>query len=209
MQFRTGQMVARRYRRRHITTWAQAATVVADDEDGLLLWQPMGAPLVLYQDAAGRSLKDVPIDELTGASLVHSTFQHVSVLMWHPPGGNYSLWWMFDGDRFDCWYVNLEAPYQRRPTGIDTTDHALDLVIDPQRTVSWKDEPEFVTRTGHPWYWNAAEAAEIRATAERLAESARAGRYPFDGTYCDFRPDPAWAMPRLPDGWNDDAQPSG
>ncbi len=71
--------------------------------------------------------------------------------------------------------------------------------------MSWKDEAEFVARTGHPWYWNAVEAADIRATTERLAELARAGRYPFDGTHCDFRPDPAWAIPRLPDGWNDDA----
>lgn len=53
---------------------APAAVVVADDEDGLRLWQPIGAPLVLYRDGAGRSLKDAPIDELTGASLVHTRF---------------------------------------------------------------------------------------------------------------------------------------
>ena len=36
------------------------------------------------------------------------------------------------------WYVNLEAPIRRNTIGIDTTDHALDLEIDPQRQVSRK-----------------------------------------------------------------------
>ena len=114
----------------------------------------------------------------------------------------YSVWWMFADDSFAGWYVNLEAPFQRHSIGIDTTDHALDLEIDPQRVVSWKDETEFVARIGHPWYWTAAEAATIRATAERVAELAAAGGYPFDGTLCDFRPDPTWTMPELPAGWN-------
>lgn len=30
-----------------------------------------------------------------------------------------------------------------------------------------------------------------------------AGAFPFDGTWCDFRPDPAWAVPaELPAGWD-------
>jgi hypothetical protein len=29
---------------------------------------------------------------------------------------------------------------------------------------------------------------------------AEAGRFPFDGTWTDFRPDPAWPAPTLPDG---------
>ncbi|TYB39972.1 DUF402 domain-containing protein [Micromonospora sp. AP08] len=202
MSFRPGQAIVRRYRKRDVVTWVQAAMVVADNDDGLLLWEPCGAPLVLYRDSAGRSLKDAPIDELVGASYIHTSFQHYSALMLHPAGASYSVWWMFAGERFAGWYVNLEAPFERHAIGIDTTDHALDLEIDPQRHVSWKDEAEFVARTGHPWYWDAAEAATIRATAQRIAALAAAGAYPFDGTHCDFRPDPAWTMPELPDGWN-------
>lgn len=202
MSFRPGQVIVRRYHKRDIITWVQATVVVADDDDGLLLWQRCGAPLVLYREPAGRSLHDAPIDELIGASHVHARFQTFSALMLHPVGANYSVWWLFEDDRFAGWYVNLEAPFQRHATGIDTTDHALDLEIDPQRQVSWKDEAEFVARTGHPWYWNAAEAATVRATAERLAALAATGAYPFDGTHCDFRPDPAWRMPDLPVGWN-------
>lgn len=201
MRFAAGQMVLRRYHKRDIVTWVQAAIVVADDDEGLLLWQPRGGPLVLYRDAIGRSLHDAPIDELAG-SHVHGTFKYYGALMLHPRGANYSVWWMFDGDRFDGWYVNLEAPYERHALGIDTTDHALDLQIDAERRVSWKDEPEFVARIGHPWYWTATEAATIRTTAEQLATLASQGAYPFDGSHCDFRPDPAWGVPELPDGWD-------
>lgn len=33
---------------------------------------------------------------------------------------------------------------------------------------------------------------------------AEAGAFPFDGTWLDFRPDPAWPPipPDLPDGWD-------
>lgn len=203
MPFRRGQTVVRRYHKRHVITWVQAAVVVADDDDGLLLWEPCGGPLVLYRDPAGRSLKDASIDELVGAAHVHTRFQRYGALMSHPAGADYSVWWLFEGDRFASWYVNLEAPVERHSMGIDTTDHALDLEIDPQRRVSWKDEAEFAARTGHSWYWDAAEANAIRATADRVAALAAAGAYPFDGTHCDFRPDPAWGMPEFPDGWNE------
>jgi hypothetical protein len=202
MAFHPGQVVVRRYHKRDLITWVQAATVVADDDDGLLLWQPCGAPLVLYRDPDGRGLHDAPIDELIGAAHVHGTFQYYNALMLHPPGESYSVWWLFADDGFAGWYVNLEAPFQRHAIGIDTTDHALDLQVDPERQVSWKDEEEFVARTGHPWYWSSVEAATIRATAERLAATAAAGAYPFDGTHRDFQPDPAWGMPELPHGWN-------
>lgn len=30
-----------------------------------------------------------------------------------------------------------------------------------------------------------------------------AGAYPFDGAWCDYRPDPTWTVPdQLPDGWD-------
>jgi hypothetical protein len=203
MPFRPGQVIARRYHKRHLVTWVQATVVAADDPNGLLLWQPVGAPLVLYRDPTGRGLHDAPIDELVGASHLHTTWRHHNALILHPPAADYSVWWLFTGPRFAGWYVNLEAAYVRRSTAIDTTDHALDIEVDPQRNVTWKDEAEFHARTGHPWYWDAAEAARIRATAQRVARAAASGKYPFDGTHCDFRPDPAWPLPELPERWDD------
>jgi hypothetical protein len=203
MRFEPGQVIVRRYLKRHVATWVQAATVVTDDDTGLLLWSPPGADFALYRDPAGRTIKDAPVDELPDAALVHGTWQRHGALMWHPPtAAAYSVWWMFTADRFDGWYVNLEAPYRRRDVGIDTMDHALDLEVDPGLRVSWKDEEEFVARTGHPWYWDERQAARIRATAEHVAGLAAAEVFPFDGTYRDFRPDPSWPVPRLPVGWD-------
>jgi hypothetical protein len=169
--FRQGQVIARRYHKRHVVTWVQATIVAGDDRSGLLLWQPVGAPLVLYRDPAGRGLHDAPIDELVGATHFHTTWRHYDALILHPPTAHYSVWWLFAGPTFAGWYVNLEAPYIRRPAAIDTTDHALDIEVDAQLNVSWKDEAEFHARTGHPWYWDADQAAQIRATAERVGEA--------------------------------------
>ncbi|MFG3704156.1 DUF402 domain-containing protein [Micromonospora sp. NPDC047670] len=57
------------------------------------------------------------------------------------------MWWFFRAGVFTGWYVNLEEPCARRPDGVDTTDHVLDIVVTPQR--QWKDTDEFVGRIGH------------------------------------------------------------
>jgi hypothetical protein len=125
------------------------------------------------------------------------------ILQWFPPDRSAaSVWWFFDDGEFHGWYVNLEAPAVRWPGGVDTTDHALDLWVEPDRTWTWKDEGEFAERTGHPWYWTAAEAAGIRATGERMAARVEAGAFPFDGSWCDFTPDPQWTVPGLAAGWD-------
>ncbi|HEX2774384.1 MAG TPA: DUF402 domain-containing protein, partial [Micromonosporaceae bacterium] len=80
--------------------------------------------------------------------------------------------------------------------------HALDVWVEPDRTWRWKDEDEFAEKTGHPLYWTAEEAAAIRARGEALAARAEARQFPFDGTWCDFRPDPAWPVPQRPAGWD-------
>jgi hypothetical protein len=86
---------------------------------------------------------------------------------------------------------------------VDTEDHALDLWFAPDRTWRWKDEAEFAALTGQPLYWDPAQAAEIRAEGERLIALATAGRFPFDGTWCDAPvPDPSWPILQRPDDWD-------
>ena len=44
---------------------------------------------------------------------------------------------------------------------------------------------------------NASEAEQL------LIRAAEAGRFPFDGTWCDFTPDPDWPVEAgLPPGWD-------
>ncbi len=43
----------------------------------------------------------------------------------------------------------------------------------------------------------------MRAEGERLLRLVETGAFPFDGTWCDFQPDPSWRTPAtLPPGWD-------
>jgi uncharacterized protein len=114
-----------------------------------------------------------------------------------PIGAAHSLWlfwtesWAFLG-----WYVNLQEPMRRTRLGFDTVDHVLDLWIEPDLQWSWKDEHELeaATRLGR---FSAGEAAAIRAEGDRVISA-----WPFPTGWEDWRPDPAWPIPELPDGWD-------
>ena len=71
----------------------------------------------------------------------HQThWQGATVLKLRRDGDWYSVWKFFDvAAAFQCWYVNFEQPYRRRPDGIDIDDLQLDLVIEPDGASRWKD----------------------------------------------------------------------
>lgn len=182
-----------------------AVRVVSDDERGLLTWVSPGS---------ATTARTVLGDEPTGyvscnANLFEPTMHRPAVwrspgtLMLSPPGAAHSVWWFFDDNgNFKRWYVNLETVGRRWPGGRDCVDQALDIWIEPDRAWTWKDEDEFTEFTGRPGYWGAEEAAAIRAEGERVIMCAQAGRFPFDGTLCDFIPDPSWRPTPLPWWWD-------
>jgi hypothetical protein len=193
------EVFLRRYLRGPYVSWAQATHPVSDDERGLLLWLPAGAGFARRVEPDGTPLRGAPaIEEYGAAPLQHSAWAGRDVLILHPPGAAHSVWWFFHEGGFLGWYVNLEAVLARHPDGIDVVDHHLDLVVEPDRTWRWKDEDTFADCIGRPGFWTTAEAAAIRAEGERVAARADAGTFPFDGTWKDFRPDPAWPLPSLP-----------
>ncbi|MFG2039944.1 DUF402 domain-containing protein [Dactylosporangium sp. NPDC048998] len=186
--------------------------VVSDDERGLLTWRPIGTPWLFRRTADGRDRREVPFRERHTVQwrLAPMVWGGLHVLHLFRPGRAHSVWWMFDPDFIlRRWYVNLEAPPARwddgadGTAGVDTFDHALDIVVEPDRAWRWKDEGEYLERVGHPAYWTSAQAAGIRAEGERVAADVEAGAFPFDGTWRDFRPGPSWPVPRLPErGWD-------
>ena len=121
-------------------------------------------------------------------------WQDRSVLIWMPAGRAHSVWWFFDDDGFSGWYVNLEDRYGVLAGtadwyGVDVIDHELDAWW--RRTVagSGRTRPSWTAVTGLPGYWDAHRSDEIRAEAVRVIADVEAGRFPFDGSWCDFRPD--------------------
>lgn len=195
MRFDQGHVLRRRFWFGGALLQVYPVRVVDHTDEGLLLWLPSGAPMWRAELPHGRQLRDIPRDTwpANGFRLRPERWRHNGTLIFQPRDvETHSIWWLFSAmGRFESWYVNLERR-SLRGDDIEVVDHELDLVVAPDRSWTWKDEESFAAKTGHPAFWTADEAREIRAHGERLAREAEAGKFPFDGSWCDFRPDPAW-----------------
>ena len=100
------------------------------------------------------------------------------------------------------WYVNLQAPLQPTRLGFDTTDHVLDVLVPPDRsTWTWKDEDELEEAVALGLF-SPEDVREFRAEGERAAGAIIERKPPFDEPWEEWRPDPAWPQPDLPEGWD-------
>ena len=168
---------------------ANAARVVADSEDLVVLWMPNGSPAKYPVDAVGREVR-TPNPEPTLADRAASR----NALALLKPSGRHSIWlfWSENG-AFEHWYVNFERTLGWNGAGFDMVDQKLDLIVAPDATLQWKDEDELE----HAASLGLVDAHAVRAEATRVLE-----QWPFPTGWENFRPDPAWALPRLPPGWD-------
>jgi uncharacterized protein DUF402 len=109
------------------------------------------------------------------------------------PGRRHSIYVFLKHDELDVWYVNFEQPLRRTSVGFDTFDEKLDLIVIPDGTYRWKDEDELEQAAA----LGLLDADTVRAEAARVLEER-----PFPTGWEDWRPDPAWPIPQLPDGWD-------
>ena len=183
--------------------------VVSDDERGLLLWLARGSAVMVEQAVDGRGIRDMPFAEWIELEheVVPTTWQGPGLLKFVPPEGDHSVWFFRDDHgRFKNWYVNLEYGALRWDdgdvAGVDVIDTDLDVVVYPDRSWEWKDEDEFAERLAHPGHYWVRDEAAVRAEGRRVIKLIEAGDFPFDGTWTDFQPDPAWPIPTtIPPGW--------
>jgi hypothetical protein len=184
---------------------AQSARVIADDDRGLALWLELGAARMRRTTLDGTPTRHLPVrDELATATMLSpATWGPYRSLVLIPPDATHSVSWSWTADgTFHGWYVNLESPPAHWWGGVDVQDRALDLRVRPDRSWEWKDEQEFADRTGDPLFFDADTAAAIRAEGHRVAQAASQARFPFDGEWRDFRPDPSWPPTTLPAWWD-------
>jgi hypothetical protein len=120
---------------------------------------------------------------------------HVLRLIPSGPAHALYLYWS-EAWKFEGWYVNLQEPVRRTPSGLDTWDHALDIWIEPDGSWSWKDEDDLAALVERGVY-APAEAEAFRAEGERVLADP-----PWPTGWEDWRPDPTWAVPELPQGWD-------
>ncbi|WP_422774865.1 DUF402 domain-containing protein [Plantactinospora sp. WMMC1484] len=209
MRFSPGRLVVHRNVRHGRIGWARPARVVSDDDRGLLLWVAQGSQVASEVTEDGRGMRTMPFTEWVtfGYRLHVSPWSGPPVLKFLPAGADHSVWFFRDeAGRFANWYVNLEEHGIRwddgELAGVDVVDQDLDVVIRPDHTWAWKDEEEFAERLALPEHYWVPDGAVVRAEGERVIKMAEAGQFPFDGTWCDFVPDPTWTPLALPAGWD-------
>ena len=175
-------------------TGAWGGTVVADEDDLLVLYMPGGSRLDFTRDFFGGPHPWSHNDRWQGHGVLHL----------QRPGEMHAIWVFWEGPERDlaAWYVNLQEPFRRTTLGFDTQDLELDIVIEPGGSWSVKDDGKL-----EPWIergrWTTDEIAEIRAEGARVVTELEAGRRWWSDEWASWEPDPAWPMPALPAGWAD------
>jgi protein associated with RNAse G/E len=111
------------------------------------------------------------------------------------------LFWDDASNQFLCYYINFQVPFKRRQWGIDTLDLDLDIVIDPDFSFKWKDEEDYQKAIEHGLFtpeW----VQGIENAKPEIFEKLEKRLYPFDGSWLDWKPDPNWEPPKLPENWD-------
>lgn len=108
------------------------------------------------------------------------------------------MWVLFvqGSGEFAGWYVNLEKPHVRDHRAVYTSDHVLDLVVAPDRTLIRKDEDELALAVAQGVFDEPA-AAVITQNAAAVEVLVAEWGPPFCDGWEYFRPDPAWPVPRV------------
>ena len=177
--------------------FAEPVRVVRDDSEGLVTWLAAGTPVLRKARADGRPLR---ADKSTtfNAPMVQAreTWTDHHVLRVAPTGRAWSVMHFFHAasGRFEGWYGNIEQPHVRDATDIYSRDNVLDVWVEPDRTVSRKDEDELVLAVEAGRY-TPDEAARITAVAGEIEDLVASWGTPFCDGWNSFRPDPGWPVP--------------
>jgi len=164
--------------------------VVHDEPEQLALYIPTGTPTKVPPGSG------IPRDEWT---LEDGVFTN-DTLRLTTPGAAHSVLLFWNEGEFEGWYVNLERPLERTALGFDYLDRELDIHVRPDRSWEFLDEDEF-EEAQDLGVIQPAEAAAVRAEAERVIESIEAWEAPFCDGWERWRPDSDWVVPSLPSGW--------
>ena len=180
--------------------FATPVTVVRDDADSLIVWLCVGTPVLRAARSDGLD-KRADKSTLFTADVVQGVGEHAyfGQLRVAPTGQPWSAWAFFaaGSGAFSGWYVNFERPHIRDSDTVYTTDHVLDLWVEPDRTTVRKDEAELEIAVDQGVF-DAATAAAIVADAAAVEAILADWGAPFCDGWEHFQPDPGWPIPALP-----------
>ncbi len=179
---------------------ARPVTVVQDKPEQQMFFMSPGARWMCPSDAHGEWLR-LPTDEWALDERVLG-WDRVLSFAWPDVAYAVLLFWDDRTNELLRYYVNLQEPLRRTSVGFDYLDHALDVVVAPDRSsVTWKDEDELAeaVRIG---IFTPEEAAGFREEGERAIARILNTEPPFDRDWTTWRPDTSWGVPSLPSGWD-------
>lgn len=175
--------------------FAQPVTVVRDDPAALIVWLPTGTPVLRAARADGLGKRDDPATTFTAELVqdrgVHAHFDQLRIV---PSGCPYSVWVFFTEDTGE-----FVKPHVRDEDTVYTSDHVLDLVIEPDRSLVRKDEDELLLAV-EQGVFDTTAAAAIEADAAAVEALVADRGSPFCDEWERFRPGPDWPIPALPGG---------
>lgn len=204
--FRPGQTIVRRDVLGGRAWSATPVRVISDTQEALLVSHWLGVQVLSparYLDAVHTGLAEDRfrlIRELAAGQweLRERPWLTTTVLTRVGPGDWFSVHRFYDADHQPgIWYVNFERPAVRTPSGYDTCDLCIDLVVSPDLSEwQWKDEDEYaVGREAGFISDDDHENIERAKTSVLRLLDRREG--PFAGSWSDWRRDPDWPAPML------------
>lgn len=184
--------------------WSAVPHLLVTVDDGYLTYVPAGTAGTYASSIGVPGRSRLPRAERKLLALETCVYRVVerraaySTLNFFTPGSHarISLSWTPEG-RFAGWYVNFEVPVTWALGGLRTLDLVADLLIRPDGGWEWKDRDDFddAVRRG---LLDGRLLETFEAEAERILGDAAAGAGPFSTAWRTWRPDPAWARPKLP-----------
>ena len=111
------------------------------------------------------------------------------------------LFWNHASNRFLGYYVNFQLPFRPYDDGVESLDLDIDIDIEPNLTFKWKDIDDYQNAINHGLImpeW----VDEIDKAKPEIFDKLEKRQYPFDGSWLDWKPDPSWALPKLPENWD-------
>lgn len=184
--------------------------IVRDNADGVVGWLAPATPRLELRDPDGAGPRDVPLDRRfrperhARAVSARVSWRGPGVLRLMPAGRAWSVLFFWAesaaGDLdFAGWYVNLESPGHREGHDVVSIDHVLDVWIEPDGAVSWKDEDELAAAVDQGRY-TAEQADVIRRSGDDAIDEFRSGSWVFDELWTRWRAPSDWTIPDIPDG---------
>ncbi len=179
-----------------------STTVVRDSDDLVALYLAPGTTCKRRAGKRGGPQGRVLVQN-SGGHEDWTWSKNRRLILWRPPERQHavSLFWRDADDTFLGGYVDVLEPLRRTRLGFDTRDLILDVVIDPDRTWHWKDEDELTWRQ-EQGYIAPYEAEAIRNEGKRAVSLLEAHDPLFDDEWTLWRPDPAWDIPEVTEGWS-------